>query len=134
MRKFADVRLEFGGKGYTILANRLLPLIARLEGIVTFVELIQIQARGGVPQAKLAMAYGEALRYAGADVSDDEVYYTMFPGDEEYKSGAVAAAVTGIMALMLPPEHMKKMATAAGNVSSPATTSGELSRKRTKRR
>lgn len=117
MRKFADVRLVWDNRTYTVRANQLLGLIARLEGIVTFVELVGIQVRGGVPQAKLAQAYGEALRYAGCEVEDEDIYYKMFPtvGQPAETALAVSNSVNGLMALMIPPDNLAVEAKTVGN-------------------
>lgn len=132
MRKFADQRIEWQGQTYTVLANRIMPLLARIEGIITFKELHDFSQRQTVPQAKLAMAYCEVLRYCGVPVEEDEVYLSMFPSSEDPEGYAarVTNSIQGLMRLMLPPDQLVK---SVGNVEAPVT-SGALSRKRTRRR
>lgn len=100
MSVFQPLELEWQGQVYTVPAHRVMGAICRIEEVITLSELQQYAARSGAPIAKLSMAYGSVLRYAGAKVTDDEVYEQAFSLDPE---AAVMAAVMNIMQLMLPP-------------------------------
>jgi hypothetical protein len=100
MSVFEKVTLSFDGLEYEIAPDKILGLIAEIEDIVTLSELCQ---KKGPPMAKLAMAYGKALRYAGGKVADDVVYGAMFGKDKE----KIAGYVSGLLAMMIPPEHLR---------------------------
>jgi len=105
MSVFDDVTLEWGGKQYTIASDHMLGAIARIEEVVTLAELSDKAMRGTVPMAKLSQAYGAVLRYAGANVSDDEVYGGMFADRNAFET--VQLAVNTLMAMMIPPASMR---------------------------
>lgn len=125
---FAPIKLQWQGRAYEIPANRVLMAIAEAEEVLTLDELQRFAARGTAPTAKLSMAYGRLLRFAGATVADDEVFAGMLTGDQ----GEVAAAATSaLLALMLPPPDALNGATgksaagkprAKGNGSSVSST------------
>ena len=50
----------------------------------------------------IARAFAALLRYAGAKVTDDEVYVGMFIGNTDSKSAATTALLT-LFAIMVPP-------------------------------
>jgi hypothetical protein len=113
---FTPINLEWAGKGYVVPANRVLMAIAEVEEVLTLDELQRFSARGTAPVAKLSMAFGRLLRFAGAKVDDDDVYSGMFVDDQ----GQMAAAATSAMlALMLPPESAVKSAAGAPGKSAP---------------
>lgn len=99
---FSDVTLEFNGEKYTVPGSNLLPLIARIEGVITLAELIDCERPSN---AKLAMAYGQALRFAGAKVGDEELYLSIF---QEGGAQKMAGAVSGLLSLMIPPEALQE--------------------------
>lgn len=102
---FEDIRLEWGGEEFVIPSDRVMGAIMRVEEHVTLAELHEDAAkRRTVRMGRLASAYGSLLRYAGARVSDDEVYAGMFSGAE--KSEATMTAMQGLMMMMVPPSAM----------------------------
>lgn len=122
MGSFEDIRLEWAGADYTIRANRVLGAIARIEDVVTLNELQRFAVRGTAPMAKIAMAYGAVLRYAGATVSDDEVYAGMF-GAGGTSADAVVDSVSTLVAMMVPPNAIAAKETQSGNAVPAATAS-----------
>ncbi|MGI9159857.1 MAG: hypothetical protein ACR2K1_08910 [Saprospiraceae bacterium] len=89
--------------------------IATVEDVLTLGELHTFSQKGAVPVARIAMAYGALLRFAGANVDNDTVYAGMFgSGDVDPQS-----AVTNLLALMLPPARMTSKGGDPGK-SSPA--------------
>lgn len=97
---FQPVKLTWNDIEYTVPANQVMGLIAQIEDVVTLAELLN---KKGAPMGKVAMAYGNALRYAGAKVADEEVYKGMFSQDA---SNVVQAAVAGLLSMMIPPTEV----------------------------
>jgi hypothetical protein len=111
---FDDVTLEWNGKPFTIKANKRMEAIARIEEHVTLAELARFWQRGTAPQARLAKAFAAVLQSAGATVTDEEVYIGMMPGGESNPE-AVHASIQLLIAMMLPPETMRKMTNGSGS-------------------
>ncbi len=135
MSGFDDVRLEWSGKEYIIRKDRVLGAIARIEDVVTMAELQRFWDRGTAPMAKIAMAYGAVLRYAGAKVTDDEVYVGMF-GSGGTPADSVVTSVTHLIEMMVPKsarEEVEKKKPSAGK-SMPAAKNTGLSKNHTKSR
>lgn len=127
---FEDVRLSWEGRDYVIPADQVLRVIARLEDVVTLGALHRFLASGVLPLAKIAAAYGIALRAAGAEVTDEHVYAGMFTGRELQKRAA--AALTALQTMMIPPEAIRaQMGQAAGNARAAASRRGASSPRRT---
>ena len=101
MGVFDDYPIAWNGKNYVIPAGAMLGAIARIEDVVTLQELFAYGLRGKAPMAKLARAYGAVLRYAGAALTDEEVYKGIVTGDQPHE--AVVNAINGLLGMMLPP-------------------------------
>lgn len=99
MSGFDKIDLKWKGQTYAVEPHRVLRLIARVEEVVTVDELVKYANRGTAPMAKLSMAYGAALRYAGVKVTDEEIFESVFTGNN---SEAVGVAITGLLSLMIP--------------------------------
>jgi hypothetical protein len=139
---FTDIELEWEGRLFIIKPHKVMGAIARIEEHITLAELQAYSQKGTAPLAKLCMAYGAVLRYAGAAVSDDAVYAKAF--DEPEAQQVVMTAVMNLMQMMLPaqararlqelmnaPDEAPDGETPTGNP--PATAKASLS-KPTKRR
>lgn len=100
MSVFKPVTLVYNAKHYLVKPNEVLPLLAQIESVISLIDLSDANR---VPFAKVSMAYGIALRYAGARVSDDEIYQSLF---SDGAASAAAAAVGGLLAMMIPPEEL----------------------------
>lgn len=111
MHGFDDVTLTWQGADYVVPANRQLKLIAKIEDALAGDDKEQAIAvlfrRNGVPHTRLAAAYGAALRYAGANVSDEEVYLSIHDDIAARSKEAVAIAIhrmlMGLVAIVSPP-------------------------------
>lgn len=110
MDGFSDVSISWKGTEYTIPANNTLMLIARLESILsngTGEQAINVLLRkGGPPHAILAMSYGAALRHAGCEVSDDEIYLSVqadLANDSMDAALNLNVAIIGLLGIMSPP-------------------------------
>lgn len=100
---FDPVTLTWNGTDHVVEPDRIMGLIARIEEIVTLSEIHAAAQKGSMHLAKLAMAYGACLRYAGARVDDAEVYATFFSSGAD---AAVPAAVEALLMMMVPPERV----------------------------
>lgn len=110
MDGFKDQRISWKGVDYTIKAQGIMPLVAEVEDVLrgnsgkSAVHVLLGQQ--GPSVARLSMAYGAILRYAGADVSDDEVYLSiqkdLAEGSPEYLENATRSAAL-ILSIISPP-------------------------------
>jgi len=107
MQLFQPVTLAWSGREYTIAADAVLRCIAEVENVVTLGDLATMQTKGRLSLAKLAIAYGIALRYAGADVKDEEVYGGMFKDAGAELQRRAFGAILTLQALMVPPEQLR---------------------------
>lgn len=133
MNRFDDVRLEWNGKEYVIPSDSVMGAICRIEDVITLIELIRFKSRGANPQGKIAAAYGAVLRYAGANVKDEDVYFGMFKGSGPEAIATTQRSIEMLLEMMLPPDSVfegKPKGAPAGN-GSPAAT--HPSRRRSKR-
>ncbi len=135
MGAFDAVTLAWAGSNYVIPSNRVMGAIARIEDVVTLEELGRYGERGTMPIAKLAMAYGAVLRYAGAKVEDEDVFTGMFSDGQ--KQSDIVTAMMSLLSMMLPPRAMQSRDgddPPKGNPPSRRTpgTATRLSRKPTK--
>ena len=131
MRAFQDYEIGWQGETHVIPADQLLPVIAAVEEYITLPELF---ARRRMPLARLSQAYAVVLRAVGvrgadgkALITEAEVYAGMFDGGD--LSGRMAAAVQGLLGLMIPPEEMQEGSAAPGK-SAAASSSSKVSTKR----
>lgn len=100
---FEPVVMTWKGVEYEIAPDRVMMLIAKIEDILTLSEIFAYQSRGAAPMGKLSMAYGVALRYAGAKVRDDEVYQGMFAEG----GSSAGTAINALLSMMLPPTELQ---------------------------
>jgi len=136
MAIFNPVIFGWGGNDYTVPAERVLGLVAEIEEVITFTDLIATKDRPNL--SKLARAYSAALRYAGAKISDEEVYQGLFkPGGAVFLE--MQKAIIVLMAIMMPPGAVtganseagsKSGASFGGNSQAAPTRSSKRSSKR----
>jgi len=126
---FKPITLAWHGREYTIAPDAVLRCIAEVENVLTLGDLANMQARGRLSLAKLAIAYGITLRYAGAEVSDEDVYGGMFKDAGAELQRRAFGAILTLQALMVPPEQLRAEpgkangGAAQESASSPNTTS-----------
>lgn len=102
---FQDFSFEWNGRAHTIPADRIMGAIGAVEEHLTLHEIhAMMNTRRTVKMERLARAYGALLRYDGEKVSDEEVYASFF--DEGVTRETVVASLTGLQALMIPPDHL----------------------------
>lgn len=126
---FDDIQLGWNDRDYVIPSRKVLGAVARIEDTVTLQELIAYGEKGTAPMAKVAQAYASVLRYAGAKVSDEEVYDGMFQGKNSQE--LILEAVNGLLGMMLPPSaHTSAKEHNRGNSRKAAKPSSKKSTKR----
>lgn len=104
MAVFEDVVIQWDGRDYTVPEDRVMRLIAKIEDVVTQHELYEYAQRGTMPMGKLSMAYGAALRYAGANVRDDTIYKRILSGERE--GNLVIEALNNLLQMMAVPDDL----------------------------
>src|SRR6056297_892204 len=110
MQGFEDVKISWKGAEYVIRANTMMPLVAKMEDVLSGESgrpAIQVLTTGNGPSIpRLSMAYGAALRHAGANVTDDEIYLSIvndFATGDADVAVKMQRAVQAIIAVMAPP-------------------------------
>jgi hypothetical protein len=101
MSVFSDIDLEWRGEVYTIAADRVMKAIAVVEAHITVPEFLMVAVGRQVSVSRLCAAYGAVLRYAGAKVTDEEVYASVFASGD--LQGTIVRSVSEIMKLVIPP-------------------------------
>lgn len=113
MRGFETVTLRWQGGEYAIPPERQLRLIADLEDILATPgtpAVLALTSKNTPNYARLSEAYGAALRFAGAEVEDAEIYLHLQDLLSEGDPSAailVQREVIGLLAIMSPPAHRK---------------------------
>lgn len=134
---FEDYKIGWGKTEYTIPARRVLEVIASVESVVTYGELLEFGRRQTAPFALLSRAYGIILRAAGVRgengglITDGEVYDIVCTG---LSDNQLLDMINGLFGLMAPPRSRdSKEETAPGNsrrASAKAKASSKPSTKR----
>jgi hypothetical protein len=104
MSIFEDVSLKWNGAEYKVEAGKIMGAIAVIEEVVTLQELAEYATTGKTPLSKLAMAFGSVLRYAGANVKDEEVYAGMFQGAGQ---NSAIQSLSVLLSMMIPQTVVK---------------------------
>jgi hypothetical protein len=129
---FAAKELGWRDETFVIPARRMMGAIAAIEDVITLHELQLFAARKTAPMAKLAMAYGAVLRYAGASIADDDVYAGMLEGGQS--ATGVAIAISGLLEMMVPPGLADAAAAGAPPKGNSRKAAAPMSKRRTSSR
>jgi hypothetical protein len=97
---FTDIEMVWREKPYTIKSTRIMGAIAQVEDIITFPEVAAFMQRKTAPMARLCQAYAAMLKYAGARVTPDEIFYLVV--DDPARQLVVFKTIAGLLALTLP--------------------------------
>lgn len=129
MEGFEPVTLSWKGESYTVPAEGQLMLVARIEsalreatGKPAMQALLQ---KGGPDYAALAMAFGAALRHAGAHVSDDDIYLSIqsdFATAQADTAIAVQGCIMALISIISPPMGSALSGKSSGKKPKPAST------------
>jgi hypothetical protein len=120
---FTDVEMVWSRKTYTIKSHRVMGAIAQVEDIITFAEIGAFGQRGTTPSARLCQAYAALLKYAGARITPDEVFQLVV--DDDARQLVIMKAVTGILALTLPPAQRAQLEEAFARFDGSADGDGD---------
>jgi hypothetical protein len=110
---YPEVTIEWAGAEYSTKAT--FKVINKIEQSVSLAGLVTKVQAGDVPLSHLATVYGNLLRGASVDVSDEEVFASMYGADTD--SGLsqtdvislAASALTACFPTNAPePENVKK--------------------------
>jgi hypothetical protein len=126
---FSEVKLQWGGADYIVPPNDVMRVIAIIENHISLGDLERWSRTNSVPLGRLSMAYGAVLRFAGARVSDPEIYASMFKSGE--MGERIARAIGDLLLLMIPPDAAKE---AAAGKPGAAVVAAPSSKPRTKPR
>lgn len=104
-KQFEDVTLKWNGTDYTIPADRMMEAICRIEEHVTL-EMLHVREgeKAHWRRGPISRAYASVLRFAGAKVTDEEIYTGMFDGA---KSNVIGVAVQALLFMMIPPSLLQ---------------------------
>lgn len=108
MSRFRPITFEYKGKSYTVPAERMMGLIDTIEEHITLAEIYSDgRERKTMRFGKLSAAYSAALNYAGADTSQEEVYFALF-GDEAESAADTKAfnIMMSLLTVMTPPKSV----------------------------
>lgn len=108
---FEPIELSWDGQEFSVPAHKVMGAIHKVEAFITIDKLAQYAEEASAPLGKLASSYAAVLRYAGAVVSDEEVYEGMFT--DATSQELIQNALLGILMMMLPISARKKYEQAA---------------------
>jgi len=124
--KFEPVTLSWKGEQFVVAPERTLPLIAAIEDALMGPggepPVAMLTRQGGPGYARLSAAYGAALRYAGAQVTDEEIYTSIqedFAASDNSVAVKVQGAILGLLAIISPPVSAKLTGGAAKKKPAP---------------
>jgi hypothetical protein len=98
---FDEVVITWKDVEYTIAPDKIMGAIARVEEVITLKELGVYAQKGDAPLARLAMAYASLLSYAGAKVTDAEIYHSMF---DRNSNTNIIGCINVLLTMMIPPQ------------------------------
>ena len=110
MTGFQDVTLSWGEDVYTVPADKQMGLIMVIEDALSGASGRQaigvLLAPEGPPYSRLAAAFGAALRYAGAETTDADVYLSIINDMADQKADVsvkVQASILALLSIIAPP-------------------------------
>lgn len=103
---FEEITLTWKGEEFKIPPDQVMKVLAKVEDVITMVQLHRHRENGDLPLVKISQAYGIALRHAGAHVKDEEIYNEIFAGDS-VRAIALNAVLT-LQMMMIPPAALRK--------------------------
>lgn len=133
MKGFEDVSITWAGETFVVPADGQLMLVAKIESALKqatgkpAVAALLDQEGGGPSYAALSMAYGAALRHAGADVSDPEIYLTIQDDMAASKADVATLVQSAILTLLsiVSPPIIEAMNVSVGSGKKPKATAKE---------
>jgi hypothetical protein len=128
---FEKVEISWGDETYIIPPNEVLKAIAVIEEHLTLSDLAISVQTGSIRLTQLARTWGALLRHCGSRKTDDEIYLSLFNGDDETVRERMITSMQMLMTLMVPPQG-EVAAVAAGKPQRRARATGKASKRFTK--
>lgn len=100
---FEDVVLQWGEKEKTVPADRVMRMLAKIEDHITLHEMGMFAERGTAPLIRVSMAYAAALKHAGFDVTDEQVYQRLVESSSGDEGALALSIVQSLQRMMIPP-------------------------------
>jgi hypothetical protein len=132
MAIFQDVKLAWKDEEFTIPGDKVLGAIAIIEEHITFTEMIDALRRGRPKIMAIAKAFAGILRYAGANVTDEEAYEGMFSGGDLQRK--IIDSINMLLVMMVPPSALGGKPGGAPPLGKPQATASKRSKRSTKER
>ena len=115
MHGFEPVTLTWQEQSWTVPANKQMGLIARIEDALSGDSGEQavtiLWRKEGPPHSRMAAAFGAALRYAGASVTDEEIYLSIHrdiaTGSATQTAAKVNMMILALLSIISPPMAQK---------------------------
>jgi hypothetical protein len=96
---------------YVVPADAVMGCIATVEQHVTFFDMAEMRTTGKLRSMQLSQGLAAAMRYAGAEVTAEELYNTLFTGQNPVETvRRMWATLMALETLMIPPEHLRDLA------------------------
>jgi hypothetical protein len=113
MRVFEDFRIEWNGKEVVVPSHRMMGLVHTVETIIPPLKLSAMMGElasdpSSIRPALISQVLSAILRYAGQNVSEEDVYNGLF-GDAE-KVYAVAVTIAAVIEGITPVSVREKFA------------------------
>jgi hypothetical protein len=124
---FKEIEVVWGNETYVIPPKGVLKAIAVVEEHLTLNDLAISSQTGDVKLTQLSMAFGALLRHCGSRITDDEIYLSLFRGDDETIRERMITSIQMLMTLMVPPQE--EVAAVAGKQQRRARATGKASRR-----
>ncbi len=102
---FKDVHIEWEGQEYIIAKDQVIPAICIIEEFFTMQDLINDMTTGKIKVAKLSCCVCAVLNFAGASLSEDEVFRGLYKGKETREQ--ITAVIRTLVLMMIPPEELE---------------------------
>lgn len=126
---FEPVLLKWEGREYTVPADQVMGLIDTVEDVVTLDELYKMQSEGKIKRMQVSKAYAAAINYGiRASESDDkpvkaqEIYESLYSKESALVN--TVSTIGGLMAMLLPPDMVKKSAEEGEEPGEPQAAEG----------
>jgi len=84
----SNLKIEWAGKEYTILASEAFEVADLVEDVITISEIPELAAKPKL--TTIAKVYGIMLRFAGAEVTNEEIRFAIL---NQMKSGQAEKAI-----------------------------------------
>ena len=99
---FDPIQLRWQDRDFTIPANRVMMAIAIVEDVLPLHRIASMAASGDINLTRVSMAYGAVLRFAGGEVTDEEIFKSLISSPDQ--SMIAASSLQTLLMMMVPRE------------------------------